>query len=383
MTNARRECILLIDDDRDVTDALSILLEREGRTTIICADLESAELALTHYAVTHIVTDVQFSGAFGFEGLHSLARLRTIRPECRTILMTGYASDALRAAAMQQGAAGVLAKPFEIQELEAILGEHPHDESEYDIVSVPPIDEILRDGFLESAFQPIVQLTPGTPTFAFEALTRTQGAWRLGGPAELFDYAAKRERLTDLNVAAMQRAMSLSPALPAEASLFINVDPTAFSTNVIVNALRESTTRAGIAMDRIVVEVTERSAFTDYDAATRTFDELRELGVRFALDDVGSAYSHLPIINRIRPAFVKISQSFGTAFEEDPTKLRIVRHVAALARDFDARTVIEGIECEATAIAAMEAGIDLGQGYHFGRPAPAAKWAAGAAACAA
>jgi EAL domain-containing protein (putative c-di-GMP-specific phosphodiesterase class I) len=384
MTNTRRECILLIDDDRDVTDALSMLLERAGRTTIVCADLESAELALTHFAVTHIVTDVQFSGSFGFEGLHSLARMRALRPGCRMVLMTGYATDALRAAALAHGAAGVLSKPFDIEELEALLGEHEHDGGEYDIVRIPQIDEILRGGLLESAFQPIVHLSSGNQTFAFEALTRMNGSWRLGGPAELFDYAARRDRLTDLNLAAMQRAIALSPALPAGSALFINVDPSAFTNYALVKALRDSTARAGIAMDRIVLEITERSAFLDCEASTRTLDDLREFGVRFALDDHGSAYSHLAVINRIRPSFIKISQSFGTACETDETKLRIIRHVAALARDFGARTVLEGIECAATAVAAADAGIDYAQGYHFGRPSPATAWTAGvAAACAA
>ncbi|HEX2832210.1 MAG TPA: EAL domain-containing response regulator [Thermoanaerobaculia bacterium] len=384
MTDARRECILLIDDDRDVTDALSILLEREGRTTIVCADLESAELALTHFSVTHIVTDVQFSGAFGFEGLHSLARMRTLRPGCRIILMTGYATDALRTTALQTGAAAVLSKPFDIDELEAALGNNqPLDGSDYDVVRIPPIDEILRGGLLDSAFQPIVQLSPGNATFAFEALTRMNGSWRLGGPAELFDYAARRDRLTDLNVAAMQRAISQSPALPVDASIFINVDPSAFTNSTVVKSLRDATARAGIALDRVVLEITERSAFHDCEASSRTLEDLRALGVRFALDDHGSAYSHLSVINRIRPSFIKISQSFGTGFENDETKMRIVRHVAALARDFGARTVLEGIECAATAAAAADAGIDLAQGYYFGRPSPAAQWAAGVAACAA
>jgi EAL domain-containing protein (putative c-di-GMP-specific phosphodiesterase class I) len=382
MTSARRECILLIDDDREVTDALSLLLEHDGRTTIVCADLESAEVALSHYAVTHIVTDVQFSGSFGFEGLHSLARMRSLRPECRIILMTGYATDQLRATALAHGAATVLAKPFEIDELEKALDSNITDSSEYEVVQIPSIDEVLRGGILESAFQPIVHLSDTYPGFAFEALTRIQGAWRLGGPAELFDYAERRDRLTDLNLAAMQRAIGESSKLPAGAALFINVDPTAFANSTIVHSLRDATSRAGIALDRIVLEITERSAFTDSDAAARTFDVLREFGVRFALDDHGSAYSHLSLISRIRPSFIKISQSFGTAFEEDETKGRIVRHVAALARDFGAKTILEGIECAATATAAVAAGIDFGQGYHFGRPSVASHWTAGVAVAA-
>ncbi len=377
MTDTRRDCILLIDDDQSVTDALSLLLERNGRTTIVCADLESAELALAHYAVTHIVSDVQFSGSFGFEGLHSVEHLRSLRPGCPVILMTGYATDALRAAALAHGASAVLAKPFDLTELEEALGCHEQIPGEYEVVRIPSIEEVLHGGILDAAFQPIVQLTSGHPTYAFEALTRIEGTWRLGGPAELFSYAARRARLTDLNLAALQRAVHHAVYLPPDAAIFINVDPTVFSGMAIVSSLRNATSDAGIALDRIVLEITERSAFTNCEDASRVFDALRDLGVRFALDDHGSAYSHLSIISCIRPAFFKISQSFGTAFEEDETKERIVRHVAALARDFGARTILEGIECSATATAAIAAGVNLGQGYHFGRPSAASRWSPG------
>jgi EAL domain-containing protein (putative c-di-GMP-specific phosphodiesterase class I) len=382
MTSARRDSILLIDDDRHVLDGLAMLLERDGRTTIVCTDLESAEVALTHYDVTHIVTDVQFSGSFGFEGLHSLSRLHALRPDARIVVMTGHATDALRIAALAHGAAALLAKPFGIDDLESALGAHGGAEGPYEIVRIPAIEEVLNGGILDVAFQPIVSLSEGNPFIAFEALTRMQGAWKLGGPAELFEYAARRERLADLNLAAMQHAIARSTQLPPDAAIFINLDPAVFAGSTIVSSLCNATARASIALDRIVIEITERSAFADCDAAARTLDSLRNLGVRFALDDHGSAYSHLSSINCIRPSFVKISQSFGTAFEEDETKHRIVRHIAALARDFGAQTILEGIECAATAAAASEAGIDLGQGYHFGRPSPASSWSAGVA-CAA
>ena len=61
-----RECLLLVDDDDAITGSLSMTLERSGRTTVVCSDVDAAEIALAHRAVTHVVADVQFSGAFGF-----------------------------------------------------------------------------------------------------------------------------------------------------------------------------------------------------------------------------------------------------------------------------------------------------------------------------
>lgn len=378
MSGTATQRILLIDDDPVVTEALALLLERAGRTTIVCADLESAEVFLLRREVTHVVTDVQFSGDFGFEGLHSLERMRALRPGCRIILMTGFATDALREQALAHGAAAVIAKPFEVEELEAALGEGPSDAggSEYEIVAVPAIDEILRGGILDVAYQPIIELSASRRAIAFEALTRMHGAWSAAGPSELFGYAARRGRLTELNLLAMRQAIESSAHLPPHSLLFINVDPIAFADDAVAALLARAASR-GVALDRVVLEITERSAFPEGAAPARAVEAVRELGVRFALDDHGSAWSHLANIHRLRPSFIKISSMFGTAFEADETKRRIVRNVASLARDFGAQTVLEGIECAATADAAAEAGIDYAQGFHFGRPSAASSWRLG------
>lgn len=381
MTN-ERQYVLLADDDDAITEALSFTLEREGRTVILCSDVDAAEMALARFPITHLVTDVQFSGDFGFEGLHFLGRVRAQTPQCRIVLMTGNASASLRQAAAVHGAS-VLAKPFDTAELEealrgSSLSEAPDASvtccnSPYEVIRIPSIDEILRADGLSIAFQPIVRLTPdGATTFAYEALTRIAGTW-VDGPAMLFEYAGRRGKLPELNMVMMTRAIRDAAALPEDTAIFINIDPLTFGRPQLVPALYNAAISANVAFDRIVLEVTERSGFAD-DAAGPVFDELRALGIRFALDDHGSAYSHLGQIHSIRPSFIKISNTFGTAFEEDETKQRIVRHTVALARDFGCETILEGIESGATASAAVHAGVLLAQGFHFSRARAASHW---------
>ncbi|MDP9194864.1 MAG: EAL domain-containing protein [Acidobacteriota bacterium] len=377
--NAERQYILLADDDDTITEALSFTLERPGRTVILCSDIDAAEIALTRYPVTHLVTDVQFSGDFGFEGLHFLGRVRAQAPRCSILLMTGNATPSLRQAAGVHGAS-VLAKPFSTAALETALGTPAASETTpaswdapYEVIRIPSIEEILRGDGLSIAFQPIVRLTPnGSTTFAYEALTRVAGNW-VNGPAPLFEYAERRGKLPELNIAMMTRAIEEASALSEDSAIFINIDPLTFCKPQLVPALRRAAARANLAMDRIVLEITERSGFSD-DAAGPIFDELLAAGVRFALDDHGSAYSHLGQISRIRPSFIKISNCFGTAFEEDETKRRIVRHTVALARDFGCETILEGIESDATARAAIDEGVLLAQGFHFSRARAASHW---------
>ena len=371
---SERETILIADDNESVTSALSMLLDRPGRTTIICSDIQSAELMLAREPVTHVVTDVQFSGAFGFEGLHFLERVRARRPASRIALMTGQPSEALRATAIEHGALALLSKPFTIEELESALGTNGSSGvGEYKVIRVASFHELIADDFLRIAFQPIVEITDAGAIMAFEALTRVRGEWAGGGPAELFEYATRLGRLRELNLHALARAIEAAASLPLESSIFLNVDPVAFCAE-LPRLIEGAASRAGIALTRIVLEVTERSEFDDPQHAIPLFHALRAKGIRFALDDHGSAYSHLTLIDQIRPSFIKISNTFGTRLEDDDTHRRIVAHMTSLSHEFGCKTVLEGIESAETARTAQRLGIDFAQGFHFGRPNLASHW---------
>ena len=369
-----RQYVLLADDDDAITAALSYTLERPGRTVILCSDVDAAEIALTRFPITHLVTDVQFSGEFGFEGLHFLGRVRAQAPQCRIVMMTGNASSSLRQAAAVHDAS-VLAKPFDTAELEEALETSitPLASSPYEVIRIPSIEEILRGDGLSIAFQPIVRLTPqGSTTFAYEALTRVAGSW-VDGPATLFEYAGCRGKLAELNIVMMTHAIREAAALSGDTAIFINLDPLTFASPQLVPALYGAAIAANLSFNRIVLEITEHAGFAG-DAPSPVFDELRAVGIRFALDDHGSAHSHLGQIDRIRPSFIKISSMFGSAFEQDETRQSIVRHTVALARDLGCETILEGIESRATARAALDAGVQLAQGFHFSHARAASHW---------
>ena len=232
------------------------------------------------------------------------------------------------------------------------------------------LDDPLAFPVLQTALQPIVALE-GERAVAFEALTRVHG----GGMTvtELFDGAAGRGRAVELNLIAVHAALGATPRIPDDALLFVNADPAVLASSELPWLIRDGAARTSFPLSRLVVEVTERSAFTDVNAATRVLDELRESGIRFALDDFGSAHSHLTLIDVICPSFIKISHDFGMAFEQSTTRTRIVRHLTALAHDFECSTILEGVESAATADAARALGIEFAQGYHFGRPIPSVR----------
>ena len=163
--------------------------------------------------------------------------------------------------------------------------------------------------------------------------------------------------------------MKAARGLPARGKIFINVHPRVISdgdrfARTLLGAAREN----GVALDRLVLEITEQEKLEPTASTMPALDELRAHGVQFALDDVGSSYAHLDQIARIRPSYLKISQEFGTNFEKDPSRKKIIRNIQSLARDFECEIIVEGIETEETSQAATDLGARYAQGYLYGRP---------------
>jgi EAL domain-containing protein (putative c-di-GMP-specific phosphodiesterase class I) len=371
------QLVLLLDDDVMVTEGLGLSLEREGRTVITCNDVESAELIVERMQPSHIVADIRLSGPFAFEGLDFIRHVKRHAPESRIILISGEGGEALQMEASQRGAVAFLQKPFPVQELDATLDllscSVLSSGGDYGpLIRMPLLDEILRSDSLNPFFQPIIRLDGQRSIFGYEALARFRSQSPFRNPDVLFKYAERKRRLSELEFACMGKALQAGAPLAARGLIFLNVHPGSFEAGTAFReTLVSSARRAGIPLDRIVLEITEQGSLSGSAALLKLIAELRELGVRFAFDDVGVAYSHLPLIQSIRPSFLKISQHFGTAFETDSTKMKIVMNVLSLARDFNCDLVLEGVEHAPTAEIAAGLAIPLGQGFFFGQPADA------------
>jgi EAL domain-containing protein (putative c-di-GMP-specific phosphodiesterase class I) len=237
---------------------------------------------------------------------------------------------------------------------------------------MPLIDDVLSSADLRPFFQPIVSLDALARPIGFESVARFRTDSPLRNPEILFKYAMRKQRTADLEFVCIAQTIETAQLLPGTPAIFLNVHPDVFRHGVkLPETLRGLAAKHGVALHRLVVEITEQAALPDSRDVFRAIDGLRELGVRLAYDDVGVAYSHLPVIGKVRPSFLKISQAFGSGFEGDETKTKIVKNILALASDFGSEVILEGIEEPSTARAARELGIPLGQGFLFGRPADA------------
>ena len=361
------QSVLVIDDEVAVAEGIAEALVCGGRTIFVCNDAESAEVLLESVTPAAIICDVRLTGPFRFEGLDFLDHVARRAPGASVVLISGAVSPELRAEAQRRGARAIVEKPFEVSEIEAFL-EACTDDGDGDVVYIPTFDEMIASEGLQPQFQPIVDLQRGG-VLGFESLARPATTSPFSNPELLFAYAARKMRVADLEIACMRGTFHAAPDLGDHRLLFMNLHPAALADCDRLYELlaRESATRQ-IPLGRVVLELTEQSHLPNDARTHQAIERLRSLGVRFAFDDVGMAYSHLPLIDRIRPAFLKVSQHFGTSFETDSARSKLVSNLLSLARDFDASLILEGIESNETGAAARALGIPFGQGYFYSRP---------------
>lgn len=133
---------------------------------------------------------------------------------------------------------------------------------------------------------------------------------------------------------------------------------------------------AGITPDDLYVEVTENCVVGDgSDAASVVLDAIVDLGFELSLDDFGTGHASLSHLKRLPVSEIKIDRSFVECIAEVPQDRAIVTATIGMARGMGLRTVAEGVEGVRQARLLRDLGADLGQGYYWARPMPAAQFA--------
>ena len=361
------QTVLIVDDDYALGAGLADALVGPGRDVILCRDIESARMVLDNSIITHIITDLRFSGHFGFEGLHIVDTVRRNLSAIPVIVISGYATEEIRREAQARGATVVLQKPVGIEDLEHFVG--PSTGPLGTVTVVPTLDDALERGMLTSVFQPIVWNDNPIYVVGFEALTRLRTQSLFANPELLFQYAQRKERVVDLELAAATGAIATGRELTRLGLLSINIHAAVFSQpDRFTDAIMSAAAEADVPLQRIVLEITEQAPLPDVQRVEALTSMMRSAGLRFAFDDLGLAYSHLRAIAAVRPSYLKISQHFGTGCESDEVKRKIVENIDALARSFSSEIVLEGIETAETAAFARDLGIRFGQGFYYSRP---------------
>jgi EAL domain-containing protein (putative c-di-GMP-specific phosphodiesterase class I) len=210
--------------------------------------------------------------------------------------------------------------------------------------------------------QPIVELATGDRVGA-EALSRFPAEW--GQAPDVCFAAAHSIGLGDrLELLALERAAEHLATVSGY--LAMNVSPATLVTPGCGELLDR------LPVERVLLELSEHDPVEDYDTLRRMLAPLRQRGLRLAIDDVGAGFSSLRHIVVTTPDVIKLDRTLVAGVTDDPVLRTLVRSLVDFAHGFDATVVAEGVETAADAATLLALDVDLGQGWHFGRPGPAA-----------
>lgn len=158
--------------------------------------------------------------------------------------------------------------------------------------------------------------------------------------------------------------------LRALGSVSINLSGQSISDPAFVNAVIERLQRSPVPCHTICFEITETAAIANLTRASEFIQQLRAMGVRFALDDFGSGMASFGYLKELPVDYLKIDGSFVRDITSDPRDRAFVEAIHNIGKTMSMSTVAEFIEDDATFALLAEIGIDYGQGYGLARPAP-------------
>jgi len=374
--NHRR--VLIVDDDAAVLRASSILLSRAGFVVDGASSGEAALHSIQERHYSAILSDINM------EGMSGLELLRTIRErdlDTPVLLITGGPSLQTAIDAMAWGAHRYLLKPVAPKELIesvtravllsdlarlkreafALRGAHGlpvDDEAALNISFTRALEK------LAIVFQPIVSLNLKR-SMGFEALMRSSEP-TLEHPEALLGTASLLGRSDELTRAIYIKIAEQAVHLPDDRLLFVNVHP----PDLLDHSLHGLGSPLAPLAHRVVLEITERASIERMGDITNIVRDLRLLGYRLAVDDLGTGYAGLSSFTQLSPDIVKLDRSLIEGLDANPTKQRVVKAMLVLCEDLGMQVISEGVETATERDALALLGADLLQGYHYGKPAP-------------
>jgi diguanylate cyclase (GGDEF)-like protein len=157
-------------------------------------------------------------------------------------------------------------------------------------------------------------------------------------------------------------------------TLAVNVSGTAANDPAWLQSFIDYIRANNDVASRLIVELTETAALHHFEENARFITQLKELGVRVAIDDFGAGYTSFRNLQMLHVDTVKIDGSYVKDLAGNPENQVFVRTLVGLAKNLGIKTVAEWVGSDADAGLLQSFGVDYFQGFHFGEPLLDPEW---------
>jgi EAL domain-containing protein (putative c-di-GMP-specific phosphodiesterase class I) len=377
--------VLVVDDEELLVRALVRTLSAAGYEVSTAVDGRRAAELIADTAFDVVVSDIDMPR---MNGIQLLQTVRQRDLDVPVVLMTGNPDLKTAVQAVAHGALQYLIKPVDMEELGKVIRRAVRlnrmaklKREALGLVSEGGLgvaDRLALEASFERvldtlwmAYQPIVRVADRS-LFGYEALLRS-GEKALPHPGAILDAAERLERLDDLGRRIRAAACDPIPQAPPTAVFFVNLHARDLMDETLLTAKSPLSAFA----NRVVLEITERASLDGVNDARGKIAELRRMGFRIAIDDLGAGYAGLTSFATLEPEFVKLDMSLVRDVDKNPTKEKLIRSMTSLCKELGMMVVAEGVETPHERDVLESLGCDLLQGYLLakpGKPFPAFAW---------
>ena len=234
----------------------------------------------------------------------------------------------------------------------------------------------IRKGVANGEFVPFyeqqVDLDSGE-LVGFEMLARWQSP-ELGlvGPDIFIPIAEEIGLITEMSEALMKQAFEDAKAWHPDLSLSVNISPVQLRDPWFSQKLLKLLVQHNFPASRLDIEITESCLHENIGMVRTIITSLRNQGVRVSLDDFGTGYASLSQLRSLPFDRLKIDRSFIRELNDKESGQKLVDAIISMGDGLNMPITAEGIENEAILEVLKKMGRLKGQGYHYGKPEPAA-----------
>jgi diguanylate cyclase (GGDEF)-like protein len=202
----------------------------------------------------------------------------------------------------------------------------------------------------------------------YECLIRMKVDDTLYFPDDFIPVAETMGLIHQIDLWVVHHAFDLIATLPDTISLTINLSGNIFLDRNLYPLIEKKLLESAVNPKRIIFEITETSAISNFEKTKEMVVKLRELGCSFALDDFGAGFNAYNYLKQFPVDIVKIDGSFITNLLKDSVDKLLVKSMVDIAHNLGKKTVAEFVEDQATMDLLISYGVDYIQGYLVGVP---------------
>jgi len=235
-------------------------------------------------------------------------------------------------------------------------------------------NRILKDELITPIYQPVVSFLNGE-VYGYEALSRVLDNKTSNKIVDLsieqiFRMSDRINKSLELDALCRSKALKNAKSIAkTEKKLFLNVNPNIINNeNFKAGLTKGFLDKEGFDFRKVVFEIAESVAIINREIFLASINHYRNQNYMIAIDNVGSGYSGLNMINDIKPDIIKLDMNLIRNIDKDETKRFLCRAMVDFCKNAGIKVLAKGIETEEELKTLIKLDIELGQGYFIGYP---------------